>query len=124
MDIFAKIAERKIVEAIQEGLFDNLSNSGKPLVIEDLSLVPEELRMAYKILKNAGMIPPELEDRKEIINLRELINTIDDDTLRLKKIRELNYKILKYNLQNKRPLHLDEQYENRINERLMGFDKR
>lgn len=120
MDIFNKIAEQRIIEAINQGVFDNLTNKGKPLEMEDMSLVPEDLRMAYKILKNAGMIPPELEDRKEILNLKDLINTIDDDTLRLKKLRELNYKLLKYNLQNKRPLHLDDFYEDKVKERLMS----
>ncbi|MCX8069318.1 MAG: DUF1992 domain-containing protein [Thermodesulfovibrionales bacterium] len=118
MDIFNKIAEQRIIEAINEGVFDNLSNKGKPLEIEDMSLVPEDLRMAYKILKNAGMIPPELEDRKEIIQLQDLIKTIDDDELRLKKIRELNYKLLKFNIQNKRALILDEIYEEKVKERL------
>ncbi|MFQ3573778.1 MAG: DnaJ family domain-containing protein [Thermodesulfovibrionales bacterium] len=122
MDIFSKIAEERIKEAMLQGVFDNLQNKGKPLHLEDFSLVPEDLRMAYKILKNAGMIPPELEDRKEIIQLRDLINTIDDDKIRLKKIRELNFKIMKYNLQSKKPLYIEDlfTYEDKVRSKLMG----
>ena len=66
MDILASIAERKIREAMARGEFDNLPGKGKPIVQEDLSGVPEELRMAYKILKNAGFVPPEVELSNEI----------------------------------------------------------
>ncbi|MCX8027258.1 MAG: DUF1992 domain-containing protein [Thermodesulfovibrionales bacterium] len=122
MDFLSRIAEERIKEAIQEGIFDDLPNKGKPLELEDMSLIPEDLRMAYKILKNAGMIPPELEDRKEIIHLRDLINTIDDEEIRLKKIRELNFKIMKYNMQNKKPIYLEDMYgyEEKIRCKLMG----
>lgn len=122
MDIFSKIAEERIKQAILEGVFDDLPNKGMPIDLEDLSLVPEDLRMAYKILKNAGMIPPELEDRKEIVHLRDLIKTIDDDEMRLKKIRELNFKIMKYNLQSKKPLHIEDSfgYEEKLRAKLMG----
>ena len=55
------IAERKIAEAIANGDFDDLPGSGKPLELDDDSLVPEELRLAYRILRNAGFVPPEIE---------------------------------------------------------------
>jgi Domain of unknown function (DUF1992) len=48
------LAERKIAEAIERGEFDDLPGAGKPLELEDDPLVPEELRMAYRILRNAG----------------------------------------------------------------------
>ena len=55
MDIFAAISERRIQEAIREGLFDNLEGRGKPLVFEDETWIPEDLRMAYRVLKNARL---------------------------------------------------------------------
>lgn len=91
MDFFSKIAERRILEAIENGEFDNLEGSGKPIAFEDETWIPEDLRMAYRFLKNAGCIPPELEMRNEIINVCSLMNTIDDDKDRMKKIRELNF---------------------------------
>jgi hypothetical protein len=116
MDIFAKIAEQKIREAIENGEFDNLEGMGKPLDLSDESWIPEDLRMAYKILKNAGCLPPELELRKEVMNLRDLITTIDDNQERLKKIRELNFKLLKLNELRKRPINLENfpEYEDKI----------
>ncbi len=116
MDIFNKIAERRIQEAIQNGEFDNLEGMGKPFTFEDETFIPDDLRMAYRILKNAGCVPPEIELRNEIINFSALINTLDDDKERLKKLRELNFKILRFNIMRKRPINLEDfpQYEGKI----------
>ncbi len=122
MDIFQKIAEEKIREAMEQGLFDDLPNKGKPLKFEDESWVPEDLRLAYKILKNAGCIPPEMEMRKEIIDLKELLKTIDDDEERIRKIRELNFKLLKFNIGRKGPFYLEDfpEYEEKIIKKFIG----
>jgi hypothetical protein len=122
MDIIEKIAEKKIKEALEKGELDNLPGTGKPLSFDDESCVPEEQRLAYRVLKNAGCIPPELELRKEITGLRQLIDTIDDDRERLKKIRELNYKLMKLNITKKVPLNLDDfqAYERKIYEKTLG----
>lgn len=49
------LAERKIEEAIARGEFDNLPGAGRPLDLDDEDpLWPEEVRMARRILKNAG----------------------------------------------------------------------
>ena len=116
MDVFGKIAERRIQEAIEDGEFDNLSGCGKPINLEDDLLVPEDLRMAYKILKNAGCIPPELELRNEIVSLRSMINSLDDDMERMKKIRELNFKLLKFSELRKRPFSIEDfpEYQEKI----------
>lgn len=83
------IAEQKIQEAMQAGEFDNLPGAGKPLELEDLSNVPEELRMAYKILKNAGCVPEEIAQRKEITSLMELLDNCEDEKERIIAIRKL-----------------------------------
>ncbi|MDR3176253.1 MAG: DUF1992 domain-containing protein [Desulfovibrio sp.] len=58
----ALVAEKKIEEAIAEGKFENIPGTGKPLVLEDLSHLPAEMRMAYTILRNSShledKIPP------------------------------------------------------------------
>jgi hypothetical protein len=120
MDIFAKIAEDRIRRAMEEGEFDSLSGSGKPLKLEDETWIPEDLRSCYRVLKNAGCIPRELELRKEIINLRDLIHTLDDDKERMRKIREMDFKIMQFNMLRKRPLSLDgfPEYEQRFFEKL------
>jgi hypothetical protein len=116
MEFFTKIAERRILEAMENGEFDNLEGKGKPIIFEDETWIPEDLRMAYRFLKNSGCIPPELEMRKEVINMNALINTIDDDKERLKKIRELNFKLLKINLTRKKPLNFEDfpEYEGKL----------
>ncbi len=107
MNVFSRIAEQRIREAMENGEFDNLDGMFRPLALEDESWIPEDLRIAYRVLRNAGCVPPELELRKEVISLRDLIATIDDDRERIRKIRELNFKLLKLNEMRKRPLDLD-----------------
>ena len=62
MDISSRFAEKHIPEAIEQGQLENFNSAGRPLVFENDSHIPEHLRLAYKVLKNAGMLPPELED--------------------------------------------------------------
>ena len=116
------LAERKIREAMERGEFANLPGAGKPLRLDDDSMIPEDLRLAYKILRNAGCIPPELEVRKEIITLRDLLRTIEDEEARRDTIRELNYRLLKLGVMGKRMVNLDEfpEYRERILGRMAG----
>jgi len=73
------IAEAKIAEAARAGAFDNLPGSGRPLDLDDDRLVPEESRLAYRILRNAGFVPAEIETRREGASLRRLLATATDD---------------------------------------------
>lgn len=66
MDIFNKVADRKIQEAMDEGKFDNLEGEGKPLAFDDDPLTPAHQRMANKVLKNAGVLPDWVQVDKEI----------------------------------------------------------
>ena len=95
MDFFERIAENRILEAIEAGLFDNLQGKGKPLNLEDDSHIPPELKMAYKILKNADCLPPELELRKEIVTLQELVASMEDEAEKLLQMRRLNFLMMK-----------------------------
>lgn len=67
------IVEARIAEAQRAGAFDDLPGAGRPLDLDDDRLVPEDVRMAYRILRNAGFVPPEVEARKEAADLRQLI---------------------------------------------------
>ena len=66
------MAERKIAEAISRGELDDLPGQGRPLDLDDDALVPEDLRLAYRILKNAGFVPPEVQTLNEIAALERL----------------------------------------------------
>lgn len=119
MNFFALLAEERIEKAAREGVFDELPGAGQPLVYEDDAHIPEELRMAYKILKNSGHIPPELEDRKEIQTLTELLSACPDEQTRYRQIHKLNALILRYNIKYNRLLRLEEErYYERVVERV------
>lgn len=98
MSIFEIIAERKIQQAIASGEFDNLPGKGQPLPDDGLDMVPEELRMAYKILKNAGIVPEEIELRKTIVQLNDLLNACASESERRDIRIKLNEKQLRYNM--------------------------
>jgi len=55
------LVESRIRDALERGEFDALPGSGRPLPDEDLTGVPDDLRVAFRILKNAGCVPVELE---------------------------------------------------------------
>lgn len=73
------LAEARIEQAIARGDLDGLPGAGRPLVLDDDRLIPEELRAAYRILKNAGFVPPEIEARRDVADLVALLATLDDD---------------------------------------------
>jgi hypothetical protein len=98
MEFFQRLAENRILEAIEGGLFDNLRGKGKPLKFEDDSHIPPELKMAYKILKNADCLPPELELRKEIVQLQDLVASLPDTAEKLRQMRRLNFLVMKLNM--------------------------
>lgn len=89
LHFMANQAERRIQEAQKQGAFDNLPGEGRPLNIEDDSAVPAELRMAYKVLKNAGYLPPELQDRKEISTILDLLEHCEEGAEKLRQMQKL-----------------------------------
>ena len=98
MSIFQKIVEKKIKRAQEEGVFDNLPGHGEPLSIEDDSHVPEDLRLVHKILKNADCLPPELQLRKEIRQMEDMLEAIPDEKEKYRQIKRINYKIMQLNM--------------------------
>jgi hypothetical protein len=98
MEFFSKIAENRIREAIEAGEFDNLTGTGQPLNLEEDSHIPPELRMAYKILKNADCLPPELELRREVVQLQDLVAAMPDEAEKLKQMRRLNFLMMKLSM--------------------------
>ncbi|MBV1715780.1 MAG: DUF1992 domain-containing protein [Desulfarculus sp.] len=119
MSIFGKLAEERIKQAAERGDFDDLPGKGKPLKLEDDSNVPEELRLAYKILKNAGYTPPELDAQKELMQVEDLLANAPDEKTRYQALKRLNYLTMK--LSHLRPnsgIFNDSDYSDRVVERL------
>src|SRR5215471_2352808 len=98
MEYFHRLVEDRIQKAQEEGAFDNLSGKGKPLKLDDDCGVPEDLRLTFKVLKNANCLPIEMELRKDIFNLRQLVNAAINPEDRRELRRELNLLILDFNL--------------------------
>src|SRR5436189_3797989 len=107
MDFLQSLVEERIKRAQAEGLFDNLAGKGKPLNLDDDSSVPDDLRLTFKILKNANCLPLEMELRKEIYSLRQLLDAAIDPETRRNLRLELNVRILNLNTRERRPLSLD-----------------
>lgn len=99
VNALALLAESKIRAAIAAGELDHLPGHGKPLPADDLARVPPELRMGFRVLRNSGCLPPELEARKEAARLGALIEATGDikERRRLSRLRadaELRYRLL------------------------------
>ena len=117
---FTKIAEERIRKAIENGELNNLPGQGRPLIFEDDRGVPEELRLAYKILRNADCLPPELLAQKDIRAAEDLLAGLADEREKLKAMKRINYLILKLNEMRRRPVSLeeDQRYYPRLLERV------
>jgi hypothetical protein len=117
---FTKLIEERIRRAQKKGDFENLAGSGKPLVFDDDRCVSEDLRLAYKILKNADCLPPEIELKKEIERTEDLLSGMQDTAEKYRTIKKLNYLIMKLNTIRNISIELDmpQQYSNKLIERL------
>ena len=94
---FQKIVEERILRAKKNGEFDNLVGNGKPLELKDDVHVSEDLRLAYKILKNADCLPPEIELKKEIKQTEALLVGMAETSEKYRIMKKLNYLIMKLN---------------------------
>lgn len=98
MDALTLLAESKIRAAMARGEFENLPGQGRPLPADELSRVPSELRMGFKLLGNAGCLPPELEARKEVARLGSLIASTGDAEERARLSRLRAHAALRYDV--------------------------
>jgi hypothetical protein len=102
MGLMETIAENRIRAAVDEGFFDNLPGRGKPLNLDDDRGVPEDLRLAFKILKNAGCLPVEMEMTRQVHNIRQLLKAAIDERTGKELRRELNYLLMKEAISRRR----------------------
>ena len=115
--VFQKIAEERIKEALENGELEAPSCKGKPLDLKEDPFVPEDLRLVYKILKNAGFLPKEVELMKEIKRIEELLEK--DTKEAYLRVRKLNALIFKLNQMRKVPLNLEKsEYYSKVAEKI------
>jgi hypothetical protein len=117
---FDKIVEERIRSAQQKGFFDNVPGTGKPLQLADDRHIPEDLRMAHKILKNADCLPPEIELKKEIQRTEDLLAGMEETVEKYKILKKLNFLIMKLNtIQNTSAVfEMPQRYLEKMAERL------
>lgn len=120
MSYFWRIAEERIKEAQRAGAFDNLPGKGKPLDLEDLSWVPEDLRISYLILKNAHVLPPEAELLKDIHTIEDLLKHVEDEGERRALAKSIQFKLIRLDMLRRRsmPLHSVRDYSRKLVDKL------
>jgi hypothetical protein len=94
---FTKIVEERIRKAQRNGEFKNLAGSGKPLALQENRHIAEELRLSYKILKNADCLPPEVDLKKEIERTEDLLRGMEETAEKYRILKKLNFLIMKLN---------------------------
>jgi len=104
---FEKIVEERIKAAQRRGDFNHLPGAGRPLDLDDDRMVPDDLRLAYKMLKNADCLPPEVEMAREIRQTETLLAGIADAAERYRVIKRLNFLIMKLNMTRGSAVALD-----------------
>lgn len=117
MLLLATLVEQRIADAMAAGEFDDLPGAGRPLDLDDDTLVPEELRVAHRILKNAGFLPPALEARRQIADAAGLLRAATRDDERRRAAVKLALLAARLEAEG-RALPLD--YRDRVGERLGG----
>jgi hypothetical protein len=91
LSLLDALAEKHIDEARTRGELSDLPGEGRPLPAEDNALVPEELRAAYRLLKNAGLAPAELAPLTEIRDIEKLLQGAGSDDERLRLLTRLQW---------------------------------
>ena len=110
MDLLERLAEEKISAAIRNGDLDNLPGKGEALVLEDLSLVPEELRAAYLILKNSGFVPPGVQLRKDLESAEAMLAHTSCNQAREGQVRRIQFMRTQLGLLNANLVDVEERY--------------
>jgi hypothetical protein len=115
------IAEERIQEALRRGDLDDLPGSGKPLELDDDLLVPPELRVANRILKNAGLVPLEVLERREVAELEAEIARLSEGEQRARAIAKLSLMRFKLGASRSRSLSRQSAYYRKIIEKFGGL---
>jgi hypothetical protein len=119
MNLLDHIAEARIQEAIDRGELRGLPGEGQPLRLEDDSAIPEELRAAYRLLKNAGFLPPELQLLRDVREAEHLLQQLpESDRSRARARLELLQLRLAASRRQPMNLLLEDRYRQQLLERL------
>lgn len=104
-----RIAEQKIEQYLREGRGPDLSHwKNKPLPLkDDMANVPAHLRMAYRILRNAGYVPEEVALQKEIVRIEDMLAHCSDEQVKIKQMKKLEFLRVKLDTKMGKKLQVD-----------------
>ncbi len=94
----SSVIDQIIRDAIERGEFKNLPGEGKPIDLTAYFNTPEEVRMAFSVLKSANVLPQEAELLKEMASIKESPDTAKDSETRAHLMKKLEEKRLEFNL--------------------------
>lgn len=84
---FARLAERRIEEAVEAGELDNLPGAGKPLPRMD---GPDGMEaFGYRMMAKVGALPLEVMLRREIAETRRKLSTESDEERRIELLKTI-----------------------------------
>jgi len=103
MNIFEKIAESRITEAMQNGEFEDLPYKGRPIDLKGYFSLPGHLRAAYGLLRNANVLPTEIQLMKEIEQLQNRLDNERDTSRRDKLSHQIQFKQIELRIIMEKP---------------------
>jgi len=115
---FEWIAEQRIIDAMERGDFENLPGARRPLSLDRDASVPDEMWLALKILKDAGVVQPEIEDRKEIRPLEDFLAVMEDGPEKTRAVTRLSLLQTKLETSRRRAIAMDRRYHDSLATRL------
>lgn len=115
---FDILAEQRIVDAIGRGELDNLPGAGQPIDLAEDPLVPEDMQLACRILKNAGFAPPQVTTRREIAELQAQLELLGEEA-RSQAVKRLSLLMLRLSMERGATVNLalEDQYWERLKEK-------
>jgi uncharacterized protein YutE (UPF0331/DUF86 family) len=93
-----RAVEEIIQAAMARGEFDDLPGKGKPLDLDSYFAAPEDLRMAFSVLRNAGYLPEEVQLLKDVAALRDRLAATDDEDEKEKLRRAIQDKTVAFRM--------------------------
>ena len=83
---WSNLAEHKIQKARAEGQLDGLKGAGKPLSVDQGDNI---VSAGFRIMAREGVIPREIELKKQVEEQRRRLNTEDDPAQRKREMKRL-----------------------------------
>ena len=93
-----KFVEEQVRRAIEAGEFDKLPGKGKPIDLKAYFDTPEDLRLAYSVLKSNSFVPEEVELLREIEALKKRLSTCADEERNSNLKKEIREKTFTFNM--------------------------